>query len=245
MSSHHPMNPPPPLASGALDELLLGFITEREAEYGRISRFLHDDVGQVLSAVGLQLDALRLDFRAQAPELEPRTIEIQEMLEPVIGRLRDISYELNPSVVQRAGLQFALGLLAVRLQKDGFSGAVRLRLDPAVRIPPHRAEALYRATEAATDLAVASPHCTDIDVQLKQSHNQFVLQICANAPIKMETASRLPALLMNYYATCNGIALTVNRSGERDTIIKFSCPISAIDSNASQRAVEPGRTADS
>jgi signal transduction histidine kinase len=143
MSSHNPTHLSKPLASGTLDELLLGFITEREAEYGRISRFLHDEVGQVLSAVGLQLDALRLDFSAQAPELEPRTIEIQEMLEPVIGRLRAMSYELNPSVVQRAGLQFALDRLAVRLQ-DRFSGTVRLRLDPAVHIPPHRAEALSR-----------------------------------------------------------------------------------------------------
>jgi signal transduction histidine kinase len=244
MSSHNPTHLSKPLASGTLDELLLGFITEREAEYGRISRFLHDEVGQVLSAIGLQLDALRLDFSAQAPELEPRTIEIQQMLEPVIGRLRDISHELNPSVVQRAGLQFALDRLAVRL-KDGFSGTVRLRLDPAVRIPPHRAEALYRAAEAATDLAVASPHCTDIDVQLKQSRNHFVLEIRANAPVEMETESRLPALLMNYYANRNGIALTVRHSGERDTIITFSCPIAAIDSNASQRGVEPGRPADS
>src|SRR5258708_7762997 len=158
-----PPHPRQPLSSEALDELLLGFITERESDYGRISRFLHDEVGQVLSAVGLQLDALRLDFASRAPELEQRTIEIQQMLEPVIGRLRDMSHELNPSVVQRAGLQFALGRLAVRLQ-DGFAGTVRLQLDPAVRIPSPQAEALYRAAEAAAELAVATPHCTHLEI---------------------------------------------------------------------------------
>jgi hypothetical protein len=61
----------------------------------------------------------------------------------------------------------------------------------------------------------------------------------------METEPRLPVLLMKYYADRNGIALTVTRSGERDTIIKFSCPIAAMGPNASQRAVEPGRPADS
>ena len=33
-------------------ELVAGLITERESEYARISHFLHDEVGQVLSAVG-------------------------------------------------------------------------------------------------------------------------------------------------------------------------------------------------
>ena len=211
---------------GTLDELLLAFITERESDYGRISRFLHDEVGQVLSAVGLQLDALRLDFSAQAPELEERTIEIQQMLEPVIGHLRDMSHELNPSVVQRAGLQFALGRLAVRLQ-DGFAGTVRLQFEPAVHVPSEPAEAMYRAAEAAADLALAAPQCTYIDIQLKHTRDDFVLEIRANAPIEMNVESRFPALLMNYYANRNGIALTVNRSGERDTIIRFSCPIAA------------------
>jgi signal transduction histidine kinase len=214
------------MSAGTLDELLLGFITEREFEYGRISRFLHDEVGQVLSAVGLQLDALRLDFASPAPELEERTIEIQHLLEPVIGRLRDMSHELNPSVVQRAGLQFALGRLANRLQ-GAFAGTVRLQLDPAVHIPSHPAEAMYRAAEAAADLAVAAPHCTCIDIHLKQTRGDFVLEIRANASIEMNTESRLPDLLMNYYANRNGITLSVNRSGERDTIIRFSCPIAA------------------
>jgi signal transduction histidine kinase len=225
MSTRRPPHPKP-ISVGTLDELLLGFITEREAEYGRISRFLHDEVGQVLSAVGLQLDALRLDFVAQAPELEERTIEIQQMLEPVIGRLRDMSHELNPSVVERAGLQFALGRLAARLQ-NGFSGTVRLQLDPAVHVPSGPAESMYRAAEAAADLAVSAPHCTHIDIHLKHTRDAFVLEIRANAPIEMNTESRLPDLLMHYYADRNGIALNVTRSGERDTIIRFSCPIAA------------------
>jgi signal transduction histidine kinase len=229
--SFRPSHPSQPLSPETLDELLLGFITERESDYGRISRFLHDEVGQVLSAVGLQLDALRLDFSSKVPELEQRTIEIQQMLEPVIGRLRDISNELNPSVVERAGLQFALGRLAVRLQ-DGFAGTVRLQLDPAVRIPSPQAEALYRATETAAELALAAPQCTHIDLQLKQARGGFALEIRANAPVEMKTESRLAVLLMNYYASRNGMSLTVNRSNERDTIIRFSCP-------------EPGRHGDS
>src|SRR5260370_18850030 len=109
MSSRRTSQNLPSLTQDAREQMLLSFVSERESDYARLSRFLHDEVGQVLSAVGLQLDALRLDFSSRAPELEQRTVEIQQMLEPVIGRLRDISNEVNPSVGQRVGLHFPLG----------------------------------------------------------------------------------------------------------------------------------------
>ena len=64
-----------------LTRMLVATINAREVESDRVSRTLHDEVGQVLSAVGLQLDVLRLDFQKQAPEIAPRTVEIQKMLE--------------------------------------------------------------------------------------------------------------------------------------------------------------------
>ena len=56
----------------ALAQMLFAAINEHEAALGRVSRLLHDDVSQVLSAVGLQLDAMRMDFRAEAPGIEER-----------------------------------------------------------------------------------------------------------------------------------------------------------------------------
>jgi signal transduction histidine kinase len=212
-----------PLTSDDRQEMILGFVTERESDYARLARFLHDEVGQVLSAVGLQLDALRHDFGAQTPELDQRTVEIQQMLETIIGRIRDLSYELNPSVVQRIGLQFALDRLAARF-RGRFAGSIRAQFEPSVRVPHDRAEAMYRSTEAAIELATATPHCTQIDMQLKRSRNDFILEIRANAAVDCDAQSSVAALLMNFYATRSDVALTVTRSGENDTIVRFSCP---------------------
>ena len=222
MSSRRTSPNPLSFTQDAREQMLLGFVSERESDYARLARFLHDEVGQVLSAVGLQLDALRHDLGARTPELDQRTGEIQQMLETIIASIRDLSYELNPSVVQRTGLQFALDRLTSRL-RSGFSGAIRAQLDPTVRVPPDRAEAMYRGAEAAIELATATPECSHVDVHLKRSRNDFVLEIRANATIEFEAASSFPALLMNYYASRNQIALNVNRSNERDTIVRFSC----------------------
>src|SRR5260370_11591601 len=99
MSSRRTSQNLPSLTQDAREQMLLGFVSERESDYARLARFLHDEVGQVLSAVGLQLDALRHDFGAGTPELDQRAVDIQQMLETIIGRIRDLSYELNPSVV--------------------------------------------------------------------------------------------------------------------------------------------------
>jgi len=236
MGAKRPRNADNSLSAKSLDELLLGFITERETDYGRIARFLHDEVGQVLSAVGLQLDALRRDFAAAAPDIEQRTSEIQQMLEPIIGRLRDMSYELNPSVVERAGLHFALERLGGRLQ-DGFAGTIRLMLDPLVRVPFPHADALYRAAEAAADLAVATPRCTQVEIQLKHNRAHVVLEVRANALVEMELQPPVSALLMRYYTERNGIDMVIINPGERDTIIRFRSPIAGVDSEAQVEAV--------
>ena len=212
-----------PLSEDDRQEIVLSFVAERESDYARLARFLHDHVGQVLSAVGLQLDALRHEFGANMPELDQRTAGIQQMLETIIGHIRDLSYELNPSVVQRTGLQYALERLAARFATV-FSGSVRIQLDPAVRVPAERAEALYRGAEAAMELVKSTADCTQVDLHLKRNRVGFVLEIRANARISPEAQSSFPALRMNYYAARNDITVSVNRSGENDTIVRFTCP---------------------
>ena len=57
---------------------------------------------------GLQIDLLRMDFEAAAPEIRTRTAELQGMLETIMAGVREFSYELNPDIVERAGLPAVL-----------------------------------------------------------------------------------------------------------------------------------------
>src|SRR5882724_9743863 len=148
----------------ALAQMLFAAIHEHDLALAGVSRLLHDDVSQVLSAVGLQLDAMRMDFRDQAPGIEERVSESQTMLEQVIEQLRDISNELNPSIVERAGLQFALDRLADKVRKT-FSGSLRLHFDPAARIPTAIAVTFYKIAECAVDNALTRPGCSLVEVK--------------------------------------------------------------------------------
>src|SRR5215212_1530866 len=117
-----------------LTRMLVSTITAREVDSDRVSGTLHEEVGQVLSAVGLQLDVLRLDFQEQVPEIAPRTMEIQKMLEQAMSEVRALSYDLNPAMVERVGLHNALDRLVGRV-RTRFSGGIRFLFDSSIRVP--------------------------------------------------------------------------------------------------------------
>jgi signal transduction histidine kinase len=211
----------------ALAKMLLAAKSEQEAAVARIARLLHDDVSQVLSAVGLQLDAMRMDFRDQLPGIETRAAEIQTMLEQVIEQLRDISNELNPSVVERAGLTFALDRLAGKTRKS-FSGNVRLHVDSTVHVPGALATTFYNIAECAVDNALARG-CSLVEIHVKRSQGEFVLEVRDNGPFDEPDADNLSLghLLMDYYASRGHVVLETAASPTNGTVIRASFPAPA------------------
>jgi len=212
----------------ALAQMLFAAINEHEAVLARVSRLLHDDVSQVLSAVGLQLDAMRMDFRGQAPAMDGRAAEIQELLEQAIEQLRDISNELNPSIVERAGLQFALDRLVGKIRAD-FSGTLRLHFDASLRVPTILAKAFYKMTECAVETAMTAPGCSLIDVYVKRSHGEYVLEITDNgrADEGDPDSEPLGRLLMDYYASKNHVTLKIQRTPGKGGLVRASFPLPA------------------
>lgn len=208
----------------ALVQMLFAAMNEHEAVLSRVSRLLHDDVSQVLSAVGLQLDAMRMDFREQAPGLEQRAAEIQELLEQAIEQLRDITNELNPSIVERAGLQFALDRL-IGKARAGFAGTVRLHFDSSLRVPTVLAKSFYKITEYALDIAKANRECSLIDIHVKRAQREYVLEISGNGSVDESGAAPLGQLLMDYYASKNHVTLKTERVPGRGSIVIASFPM--------------------
>ena len=209
--------------------MLLAAINEHEAELARVARLLHDDISQVLSAVGLQLDVLRMDFRDEAPGIDERATEIQKMLEQTIAQLRDLSNELNPSIVERAGLHFALDQLVGKVRMS-FPGTLRLHFEPAILVPTAIAMALYKIAECALDNAAARAGCSLIEIQLKRSRGEFVLEIHDNgdcAAASDSEAQPLGWMLMEHYASNSHLVLTTNSSPGKGTTVRASHPFTA------------------
>src|SRR3954447_425608 len=136
-----------------LKRMIVSAINARETESARVSKLLHDQVGQVLSAVGLHMDVLKLDFKAAVPEIVERVNEIQKILDTAVQQVRSLSYDLNPSIVERAGFQAALDRLAGKYRAH-FDGTIRFSYDPTVRPSLDIGNICYKIADLALDNAV-------------------------------------------------------------------------------------------
>src|SRR5712692_5801226 len=73
--------------------LALAALDKHQSERSKLARLLHDEVAQILSAAGLQLDILKMDLVDRVPEIAVRTAEIQQLLDRVVKGIRDLTYQ--------------------------------------------------------------------------------------------------------------------------------------------------------
>ena len=209
----------------SLEDTVAALVADTEAQRERIGRLLHDDIGQVLSGVGLQLEALRLDLKGQ-PELAECAGKIQGMLEHAMSQVRELSSELNPSVVERAGLQFALERLAERYRNQ-IPGSVRVHFPPGLRVPRPIAKAFYRVAEYAFQYAVVRASATQVEVRMKVSRELTALEVRFDGVDEVPEAAannelRLELLKLHYHARQAGISIIVESGDEKGTIVRTS-----------------------
>ena len=77
----------------------------QEEERGRLARDLHDDIGQALTALKIQLESLQ---RAGDQALRARVAEGVETVQHTLERVRQLSLNLRPSQLDDLGLAAAL-----------------------------------------------------------------------------------------------------------------------------------------
>ena len=133
--------------------LLRRLDSAQEEERRRLSRELHDEVGQHLTALGLGLEALS---RIAPPnsEIDRRAEELQSLTSSLSRELHDISVRLRPKILDDFGFEAALASFV-----DGWSRRTNIAVDfhaatAATRLPPLVENAAYRiAQEALTNVA--------------------------------------------------------------------------------------------
>jgi len=208
-------------------DIAVKFLHAQEQQKGAVSRFLHDEVGQTLSAAGLQLDALRMDLEDRVPDIGERTREIQELLERLVEQIRNLSYTLNPSIAERTGLKAALDRLVGRSRQE-FPGTVRLFSDPSVRVAPEVVSSLYKIAELAVENAVRHSGGSVIELLLKNSQAgpELVIQDdgCGfDVPLESHKPSGLGLVLMTHYARQCGLEVSISSGSSGGTVVRVAC----------------------
>jgi len=138
--------------------------------------------------------------------------------------VREYSYELNPSTVERAGLRPALDRLAQR-PRDRFAGVVRVNVDPSLKVEPGLAKAFYHIAHEAVENAVQHSGCSSIDISVKTARGSTVLEVRDNGrgfdPDEIQGGHRgLGLLSMEHYAVQGGLELSIVSTRDIGTTVR-------------------------
>lgn len=149
-------------------------VAAQEAERLRIAQELHDDVGQTLTAVLLQLARLR----RQAPAgLAPQIQTTSDTAREGINAIRRISQHLRPEALDDLGLPGALAALCERIAEHG---EMRVERELARQLPPLPEETelvIYRVAQEALTNAVRHSGGTVVQLRLRLSDEAVTLTV--------------------------------------------------------------------
>lgn len=145
-----------------------------EEERRRIGRELHDEAGQALMLLRLELEMLE---RSAPADLRPRLAEARELAGRTAVELRRIVAALSPAVLERLGLEAALRQLVSRFQK-AHSARVRLRVRLGRRALPRPVEeVIYRVSQESLQNIAQHSQADHVNLHLHAADKRIELSV--------------------------------------------------------------------
>lgn len=154
--------------------------TAREEERARVAREIHDELGQVLTAIKIDLNALIPSVTADPGPNSQRLQAVFWLLDGAIHSVRRIGTDLRPGVLDDLGLAAAIEWAVEEFQaRTGIETYVSLP-DADLALDEERATALFRILQEALTNVARHAHATRVTVHLAQEHGDLSLEVRDN-----------------------------------------------------------------
>lgn len=193
-----------------------------------LSHELHDELGGLMGAAVMDLDAVRRVKPPLSQNALNRVDRVKRTLEQAIELKRRVTEELRPSILDNFGLFAALRW---QLKKTwGSSDVVLTQTYPVVEPPfeSHSAIALFRIAQEALSIALkrASVKSTDLTVSVDQGN--FWMRFSDDGVPAAETRTEDPAMIlasMRHRIRVLGGNVQISRTKGGATVLTVSMPL--------------------
>jgi signal transduction histidine kinase len=230
-----------------LKRLSAELLSAQETERRRISRELHDEVGQVLSAIALGLGSARSALKDDNREEVFRQLQtLLEMIERNIGVVRNIALLLRPTMLDDLGLVPALKWLAREVSRSSSTDVDFVPDAFLDELPEEHRTCIFRVVQEAVRNAARHSGARLIRIYLRQEASAIRASVQDDGRgFDPAQEKGLGMIGMQERVTHLGGRLQVDSEPGSGTIVSFELPVPPTGSNSEEDQVQirPLRTA--
>lgn len=219
----------------------------QEAERRRMSVELHDQLGQILTAVKMKLHALKQ--KSTAPEILASIEDNMLVLDEAVDQVRDLSIDLRPLLLDDFGLVVAVRWYLDRRAKNGGLEAefVSHSLSDDDRFACELETACFRIVQEAVTNVVRHANARKVSVVLEKSGSDLILWISDDGTgfdlkVLRSSAATLGLRGMEERAQALGGSITIDSEPQVGTEICVRFPITDLQGRAYAAALSAAVT---
>ena len=176
-------------------------LSAQERERKRISMELHDELGQSLAVLKLQIRAIERGLGDDQQDLKEGCVELLLYLDGVIDDVRRLSRDLSPAILEDLGLQSALKYLINGVSKH-YTVSQAFEVEDLDQLFPAEAQIIiYRIFQECLTNISKHADATEVSIAVKEHDGLISLMIEDNG------AGFDPALVLARRATGRGLGL--------------------------------------
>lgn len=209
--------------------LAMYFESLREEEKKRLAFEIHDELGHILTAMKLELSWVLKKKFLREDVLHEKLHKMIDMIDLTIRKVRSISSQLRPSVLDHFGITAAIEWQAKEFQKQT---AIRCRLflpKQEIQLNESKSIVVFRVFQEILTNIARHANATRVDIHLDVDGNNLVLTVSDNGKgIKVEDISAKKSLgiigMKERASSVNG-KLTISGVSNIGTTVTLTIPI--------------------
>jgi PAS domain S-box-containing protein len=212
-----------------LRNLALHLQKMQEQERGRIARDIHDDLGQILTALDFDIAFMAKRLGSDQKELIDKATKASELIGASIETIQRIASELRPALLDDLGL-----LAAMEWQVEQYNKHIgvdcKLSFDKKIEISDKElSTALFRAFQEALTNTARHANATSVSTTVRVIDDRLVLQIEDNGKgikpedIAAKNSYGISGMKERFYPF--GGEVEIHGTKGKGTVVKISVPL--------------------
>jgi signal transduction histidine kinase len=201
----------------------------QEEIFQSISRELHDEFGQVLTAVGALLARAQRKGADEAPQLSRDLREVQGIAQETLENVRRLSQRLHPNVLDDYGLEGAVEWYVQQVRdQTGLTITYEKQGEAVKALPTETAIHVYRILQESLNNVVRHANSAAAWVRLRRNANELELEVedrGVGLPPQSDRRDGLGLVGMRERAELVHGRLVLSRPAEGGTLVHLEVPL--------------------